>query len=163
MIGSCHTYGDLSGLNNGSDISVLRQRMAVNVIFLASRTERVKLPVFKSNSENWRLFPVGSEQQCEQKHFLQVVYLTFERLWHLAREMYASLWPLSKGFILTNLAVKFLQKNRFENIRNRRPLGSSIKHGGFWDILLCRASADDQSPDIPFEIRWILGHSIRPV
>ena len=30
----------------------------------------------------------------------------------------------------------------------------------FW---MCRASANDQSPDIPINIQWILGNSIRPV
>ena len=85
------------------------------------------------------------------------------RLWNLARETFAPVWSLSKLFILTNLVMKSLQKIRLENIQNRRPHGSSIKHGGFWDFWMCRASADDQSPDIPFRIGWILGNSIRPV
>ena len=55
--------------------------------------------------------------------------------------------------------MKSLRKIRFKNIQNRRPHGSSIKHGGFWDFLLCGASADDQSPDIPFRIGWVLGNS----
>ena len=55
------------------------------------------------------------------------------------------------------------QKIQFENIQNRRPHGSSTKHGGFWDFWMYRASADDQSPDIPFRIRWIFGNSIKPV
>ena len=50
-----------------------------------------------------------------------------------------------------------------ENIQKRRLHGSSIKHGCFQDFLLCRASADDKSPDIAFRIRWILYNSIRPV
>ena len=89
------------------------------------------------------------------KHQIQVVYLTFKRLWNF--------WFLSKVFILKNFVIKSLRRIRLGNIQNRRLHGSSIKHGGFWDFLKCRASADDQSPDIPFEIRWILGNSIRPV
>ena len=91
------------------------------------------------------------------KYNVQVVYLTFERLWNFARETFAPVWSLSKLFILTNLITKSLQKIRFQNIQDQRPHGSSIKHGGFWDFWMCRASADDQSPDIPFKIRWILG------
>ena len=93
----------------------------------------------------------------------QVVYLTFERLWNSARETFVPVWSLSKLFILRNLVIKSLQRIRFENIQNRRPHGSSIEHGGFCDFFMCRASADDQNPDIPFEIRWILTNSIRPV
>ena len=86
----------------------------------------------------------------------QAVSLTFERLWNLARETFAPVWSLSKIFMLKNLVIKSLQKIRLENIQNQRPHGSSIKHGGFWDFSMWRASADDQSPDIPFRIRWIL-------
>ena len=98
---------------------------------------------------------------------LPLVYGSFT--WHsndfeaLPGKRLRSFWSLSQLFILTNLVIKSLQKIRFENIQNRRPHGSSIKHGGFWDFWMCRASADDQSPDIPFRIRWILGNSIRPV
>ena len=53
-----------------------------------------------------------------------------------------------------NSVMKSLKKIRFEKIQNRRPHGFSIKHGGFWGFWMCRASADDQSPDIPFRIRW---------
>ena len=54
--------------------------------------------------------------------------------------------------------MKSLQKIWLENIQNRRRHGSSIKHGGFWDFLMCRASAEDQDvQDIPSEVRWILG------
>ena len=94
---------------------------------------------------------------------IRVVYLTFEWLWSLARDTFAPVWSMSEDFLLTNLVIKSLQKIRFENIQNRRPHGSSIKHGGFWDFWMCRASADDQSPDIPVEIRWILGKPIRAV
>ena len=80
-----------------------------------------------------------------------------------ARETFAPVWYLSEAFILTNLVIKSLQKIRFENIQNRRPYGSLIKHGGFWGFFMCRASVDDQSPDIPFRIRWTLGNSIRSV
>ena len=79
----------------------------------------------------------------------------FERLGNLARERFAPVWSPSKLFMLKNLIIKSLQKIRLENIQNRRPHGSLIKHGGFWDFWMCRASADDQSPDIPFEIWWI--------
>ena len=94
---------------------------------------------------------------------LQVVHLTFERIWNLARETFAPVWSLSELFLLTNLVIKSLQKIPFENIQNRRPHGSSIKHGGFWDFWMCRASADDQSPDISSKFRWILSNSIRPM
>ena len=53
--------------------------------------------------------------------------------------------------------MKSLHNIRFWNIQNRRAHGPSIKYGGFWDFSMCRASADDQNPDIPFKIRWILG------
>ena len=94
---------------------------------------------------------------------IQVVYSTFERLWNLARETFAPVWSLSQVFPLKNSVIKSLQKTQFENIQNRRPHGSLIKHGGFWDFSMCRASADDQSPDIPFRIGWIWGNFIRPV
>ena len=94
---------------------------------------------------------------------LQVVYSTLERLWNLVKETFAPVWSLSTLFILTNSVIKSLQKIRFENIQNRRPHGSLIKHGCFWDFWMCKASVDDQSPDIPFRTRWILGNSIRPV
>ena len=84
---------------------------------------------------------------------IQGVHLTFEQLSNFARETFMPVWSLKKVFVSKNLFKKSLQKIRFENIQNRRPRGSSIKHGGFWDFLLCRASADDQSPDIPFRIR----------
>ena len=42
-----------------------------------------------------------------------------------------------KVFISTNLIIKSLQKIRLENIQNRRPRGSSIKHGGFFEIFQC--------------------------
>ena len=71
--------------------------------------------------------------------------------------MFAPVRSLSKPFVLKNLVIKSLQKIRFENIHNRRPPGSSIKHGGFWDFLMCRAFGDDYNPDIHFKIRWILG------
>ena len=48
--------------------------------------------------------------------------------------------------MLKKLVIKSLQKIRFENIQNRRSHGSSIKHGGFCDFLMCRVSVDDQSP-----------------
>ena len=64
------------------------------------------------------------------------------------REMVAPVWSFSNVFILTNLVIKSLQKIWFKNIQNRRPHGSLIKHGGFWDFWLCRASADDQGADI---------------
>ena len=90
---------------------------------------------------------------------VQGIYLTFEQLWNLAGEPFAPVWSLSKVFILTNLFIKSLQTIRLENIQNRRPHRSSINYGGFWDFLMCRASADNQSPDIPLEIRWILSNS----
>ena len=48
--------------------------------------------------------------------FIQVVYLTFERLWNFARETFAPVWFLSKVFMLKNLILKSLQKIPFENI-----------------------------------------------
>ena len=59
--------------------------------------------------------------------------------------------------MLKTSVVKSLQKIRIENIQNWRPHGSSIKHGGFCDFLMCRVSADDQSPDIPLEFdeSWV--------
>ena len=36
---------------------------------------------------------------------VQVVYLTFERLWNLVRETFAPFWYLSKIFIFTNLVI----------------------------------------------------------
>ena len=111
-----------------------------------------------------RLFIPNDDRKRDRiERKLQVVYLTFARLWNLARETFALIWPLSEDFILENLVIKSMQKIRFEKIRNRRPHGSSIKHGGFWDHSIRRASVEDQSPDIPFEIGWILGNSIRPV
>ena len=57
---------------------------------------------------------------------LQVVHLTFGRLWNLARETFATVWSLSKLFMLKNLVIKSLQKIRFENTQNRRLHESSI-------------------------------------
>ena len=94
---------------------------------------------------------------------VQVVYLTFERLGNLARGTFAPVWSLSEVFLLKNLIVKSLQKIGSENIQYRRSHWSSIKHGSFSEFLMCRASKDDQSVDIPLEIRWILGSFIKPV
>ena len=66
--------------------------------------------------------------------YIQVVYMTSKRLWKLARETFAPVWSLSKLFTLTDLVIKSLRKIRLENIQNRRPHGSLIKHGGFWDF-----------------------------
>ena len=88
---------------------------------------------------------------------IQVLYLTFERLWHVVRETFAPVWSLSKLFMLRNLVIKSSQKIRLENIQNRRPRGSLIKYGGFWDFWMCRASADDQSPRHSFWSSMNLG------
>ena len=40
-----------------------------------------------------------------------------------------------KALYQQNLIIKSLQKIRFQNIKNRRPHGFSIKHGSFWDFL----------------------------
>ena len=42
---------------------------------------------------------------------MQVVYLTFERLWNFARETFAPVWSLSKDFIWKNLSIKSLLKD----------------------------------------------------
>ena len=107
------------------------------------------------------LCELGTSMMDRASLHLQVLYLTFEWLWKLARETFAPVWSLSKVFMSTNLVIEPLPKIRLENIQNRRPHGSLIKHGGFWDFWMCRSSMDEQSPDIPFRIRWILGNSIR--
>ena len=79
----------------------------------------------------WRIFhrfPAGGEFS----HIIQIVYLTFERLWNLARETSAPVWSLSKVFMSKNLVIKSLQKIWSENGQKRRPRGSSIKHGEIW-------------------------------
>ena len=63
---------------------------------------------------------------------IQVVYLTFKRLWNLARETFAPVWSLSKLFIPKNLIIKSLKKIWSGNIQKRRPRGSSIKHDEIW-------------------------------
>ena len=60
--------------------------------------------------------------------------MTLERLWNVVREKFAPALSLSKAFMLRDLVIKSQRKIRFENIQNRRPHGSSIKHGGFWDF-----------------------------
>ena len=70
-----------------------------------------------------------------KRYGVQVIYLTFARLLNLARVTFAPIWSLSKLFILKNLVIKSLQKIPFQNIQNRRPHESLIKHGGFWDFL----------------------------
>ena len=42
---------------------------------------------------------------------IQVVYLTFEWLWNLAREIFAPVWSLSKIFISTKLVIKITEKD----------------------------------------------------
>ena len=92
-----------------------------------------------------------------------VYYLYRSFTWHSndfetwPRKTFAPVWSLSKLFMLKNLVIKSLQKIRFENIKNRRPHGSSINHGGLRDFWMCRASADDQSPDIllEFDESWV--------
>ena len=63
---------------------------------------------------------------------IQAIYLTFERLWHLARETFAPIWCLSKLSISTNSVIKSFQKIWSENTQKRRPRGSSIKHDEIW-------------------------------
>ena len=66
----------------------------------------------------------------------QVVYITLERLWNLATEMLALVWPSSKIFMSKNLIMKWLQKIWSENAQKRRPRGSSIEHGEIWPAKL---------------------------
>ena len=61
----------------------------------------------------------------------QVVYLTFKRLWNLARETCAPVWSLNKVFTWRNSVLKPLQKIWSENVQKRRPHGSSIKMAAF--------------------------------
>ena len=63
---------------------------------------------------------------------IQVVYLTFKRLWNLAREAFAPVWSQSEVFISKNLLIKSLQKIWSESTQKRRPRGSSIEHGEIW-------------------------------
>ena len=63
----------------------------------------------------------------------------------------------NQRFYIEKFSHKSVQKIRFENIQNRRPYGYSIKHDGFWYFFMCKASADDQSPNIHSKIHesWI--------
>ena len=93
----------------------------------------------------------------------QVVYLTFDRLWNLARETLAPVWSLSKFFYINNFYYKITTKDLILKVLwNEDPMGLRLNMAvlRFW---MCRASADDQSLDIPSRIGWILGNSIRPV
>ena len=63
---------------------------------------------------------------------IQVVYLTFEQLWHLARGMFEPVRSLNKAFILRKIVIKSLRKIWSKNSQKRRPRGSSIKHGQIW-------------------------------
>ena len=88
---------------------------------------------------------------------LQVVYLTFERLWNLARESFAPVWSLSQLFISRNVVIKSQQKIRLKNIQIRRPHGSSVKHGGF-EIFECvepLRMARVQTSLLRFDESWV--------
>ena len=83
---------------------------------------------------------------------LQGVYLTYERLWNLARETFAPVWCLSKVFYINKFNCKITAKDSIRKYsKSATSMGLRLKHGGFWDIWMCRASANDQSPDIPLK------------
>ena len=79
--------------------------------------------------EEW---PVSVIREYRCVLYVQVVCLTFERLWNLARETFAPVLSLNKLFTSKNLVEKSSQKIRFKNIQNRRSHGSLINHLLLW-------------------------------
>ena len=42
---------------------------------------------------------------------IEIVYLTFERIWNLARESFAPVWSLSKLFFIKKFSYKITAKD----------------------------------------------------
>ena len=57
------------------------------------------------------------------KNNLQVVYLTFERLWNLPRETFAPLWSLSQVFMTKILLWNHYKRSDLKILRNGDPVG----------------------------------------